>query len=216
MIETFIYLKNFITDKYVASLTPTSRAAVEKVCNKMDLNDRKVVVEYGPGTGVFTGILLNYMTENSRLIAIERNQNFCHILQKHLLDSRLEIINDCAENVLDILKECKEAEADYILSGIPFSFLAPDARVRILNDAHAALKTGGKFLAYQNFFQLPEFLKNHLENIFQNVRTQYVLQSFPPLVLFEAVKGNGTPKVSKHSKRSKGSNGSNGSNGSGT
>ncbi|MDP3039042.1 MAG: hypothetical protein Q8O18_04130, partial [Deltaproteobacteria bacterium] len=57
------------------------------------------------------------------------------------------------------------------------------------------LKEGGKFLAYQNFFQFPEFLKNHLERIFQNVRTQYVLQSFPPLVLFEAVKGNGDAGV---------------------
>ena len=207
MIETFIYLKNFITDKYVASLTPTSRAAVEKVCNKMDLNDRKVVVEYGPGTGVFTGTLLNYMTEDSRLIAIERNENFCHILQKHLFDPRLEIVNDCAENVLDILKACKEAAADYILSGIPFSFIAQDVRVRILNDAYAALKAGGKFLAYQNFFQLPEFLKNHLEDIFQNVKTKYVLQCFPPLVLFEAVKVNGRPEASN------GSNGSNGSKG---
>ena len=205
MIETFIYLKNFITDKYVASLTPTSRAAVEKVCNKMDFHDRKVVVEYGPGTGVFTGILLDYLTENSRLIAIERNQNFCQILQKHILDPRLEIFNDCAGNVLDILKGCKEGEADYILSGIPFSFLPPDERLRILNNAYAALKVGGKFLAYQNFFQLPEFLKNHLENIFKNVRTKYVLQSFPPLVLFEAVKGNGIPEAPK------GSNGSNGS-----
>ncbi len=209
MIETFIYLKNFFTDKYVASLTPTSRTAVEKVCHKMDLNDRKVVVEYGPGTGVFTGTLLNYMTEDSRLIAIERNQNFCHILQKQLLDPRLEIFNDCAENVLDILKACKEAEADYILSGIPFSFLAPDVRRRILNDAYAALKAGGKFLAYQNFFQLPEFLKNHLEDIFQNVKTKYVLQSFPPLVLFEAVKGNGNGMHGA----SGGSNGSNGANG---
>ncbi len=205
MNDTFIYLKNFITDKYVASLTPTSKAAVAKVCHKMDFHDRKVVVEYGPGTGIFTGILLNYMTENSRLIAIERNQNFCHILQKHIPDPRLEVFNDCAGNVLDILKGCKEAEADYILSGIPFSFLSPDARVRILNNAYTALKEGGKFLAYQNFFQLPEFLKNHLEDIFRNVRTRYVLQSFPPLVLFEAVKANGIPE---------GSNGSNGSNGS--
>ncbi len=179
----------------------------------MDLNDRKVIVEYGPGTGVFTGILLNYMTENSRLIAIERNQNFCHILQKHLPDPRLEIFYDCAENILDILKGCKEAEADYVLSGIPFSFLSPDERVRLLKDTYAALKTGGKFLAYQNFFQLPEFLKNHLEDIFQNVKTKYVLQSFPPLVLFEAVKGNGTPQTSKRAKRAKRAKGSNGSNG---
>ena len=195
MIDTFIYLKNFITDKYVASITPTSRAAVEKVCGKIDFNGKQVIVEYGPGTGAFTVNLLRNMSGKSRLIAIERNPNFYRILQKSLLDHRLEIFNDCAGNVLDILKSSDKAEVDYIISGIPFSLLSLETKVRILNNAYAALKEGGKFLAYQNFFQLPEFLKIHLENIFQNVRTQYVLQSFPPLVLFEAVKGNGDAGV---------------------
>ncbi|MBU1205335.1 MAG: methyltransferase [Proteobacteria bacterium] len=191
MIETFIYLKNFITDKYVASITPTFRSAVEKVCGKIDFNDRRLIVEYGPGTGAFTVNLLNNMTGNSRLIAIERNPNFCRILEKGPLDPRLKIFNDCAGNVLDILKACEEAEADYIISGIPFSLLSLETKLRILNTAYSALKEGGKFLAYQNFFQLPEFLKNHLENVFQNVRAQYVFQSFPPLVVFEALKSNG-------------------------
>lgn len=195
MIDTFIYLKNFITDKYVASVTPTFRSAVEKVCGKMDFNDRRLIVEYGPGTGAFTVNLLNSMTDNSRLIAIERNPNFCRILQKDRVDPRLKIFHDCAGNVLDILKACEETEVDYIISGVPFSLLSLETKLHILYNAYSALKEGGKFLAYQNFFQFPEFLKNHLERIFQNVRTQYVLQSFPPLVLFEAVKGNGDAGV---------------------
>jgi phospholipid N-methyltransferase len=138
------------------------------------------------------------MTGSSRLIAIERNPNFSRVLRKGILDPRLEIFNDCAENVLDILRASEEAKVDYILSGIPFSLLSLEAKLRILKNAHFALKEGGKFLAYQNFFQFPEFLKNHLERIFQHVRTQYILQSIPPLVFFEAVKGNGNAEVFQH------------------
>ena len=191
MIDTFIYLKNFITDKYVASITPTSRSAVEKVCEKMDLNGQRLIVEYGPGTGVFTANLLKNMTDSSCLIAIERNPNFCRILRKDFLDPRLKVLNDCAENVLDLLETCRAAEVDYIISGIPFSLINMRTRIRILRNAHTALKEGGKFLAYQHFFQFPEFLKNPLERIFQNINSQYILQAIPPLVLFEAVKSNG-------------------------
>jgi len=196
MIDTFLYLKNLITDGYVASVTPTSKSAVKKVCGKIDFNGRRLIVEYGPGTGVFTSNLLKNMNDDSRLIAIERNPSFYRVLQKVFVDSRLTVFNDCAGNVLDVLKFCGESEVDIIISGIPFSLLSKENKLRILKNAHSALKEGGLFLAYQNFFHLPEFLKVHLEDIFQNVRSQYVLQCLPPLVLFEAVKTNGFSPIS--------------------
>ena len=82
--KTFIYLKNLVTDRYVASVTPTSRFGVDKVCNKIDFSKSDVIVEYGPGTGVFTTVLLKNMPKDSKLIAIERNQNFCRYLKKHI------------------------------------------------------------------------------------------------------------------------------------
>ncbi|MBM4332832.1 MAG: methyltransferase domain-containing protein [Deltaproteobacteria bacterium] len=195
MLNTFIYLKNFITDKYVASITPTSRYAVEKVCGKIDFNGRQVIVEYGPGTGVFTENLLRNMSAKSRLIAIERNPSFYQILQREFVDSRLKVVHDCASNVKNVLQACGEKEVDYIVSGIPFSLLSMEMKLIILKNAYSVLKEGGRFLAYQNFFQLPEFLKNHMERTFQNIRTQYVLQSLPPLVVLEAVKANGSSGI---------------------
>lgn len=191
MKKTIIYLKNFAKDKYVASITPTSKFAVERICDQIDFNGKKVIVEYGPGTGVFTVNLLRQMGPDSRLIAIERNPNFFQILRRDINDSRLIVFNDCAGNVLEILKSCGEEEVDYILSGIPFSLLPKELKTHILGNAHAALKNGGRFLAYQNFIQLPEFLRNHLDRIFHNVHTRLILHCLPPLILFESVKYDG-------------------------
>lgn len=191
MIKTWTYIKNLIRDPYVASITPTSGIAVQKVCEKIDFDTTRLIIEYGPGMGVFTVHLLKRMRPDARLIAIERNKNFYRILHEELPDPRLTVLHDCAENVMNILKTCKEKQADYILSGIPFSFLPIGKKVEILRGAHSALKEGGKFLAYQNFVQTPDHLKNHLGKIFQKMHTQYFFLSLPPLLIFEAVKENG-------------------------
>lgn len=197
MQKTIIYIKNFVRDKYVASITPTSKFAVERICDQIDFKGRKVIVEYGPGTGVFTLNLLRHMGPDSRLIAIERNPDFFRILQRDITDSRLKLFNDCARNVLKVLKSCGEGEVDYILSGIPFSLFPREIKTHILGNAHTALKNGGRFLAYQNFIQLPDFLRNHLERIFHNVHARLILHCLPPLVLFESIKydGLGPPRL---------------------
>jgi hypothetical protein len=58
----------------------------------------------------------------------------------------------------------------------------------ILKNTHAALKKGGKFLAYQAFFQFPDILKIPLEELFGDVHAQYYMFSLPPLLILEAVK----------------------------
>ncbi len=190
-INTFYYLKNLITDIHVASVTPTSRYGVEKVLEKIDFHKTKVILEYGPGTGNFTEPLLKNMGENSKLIAIEKNADFCRVLQKSIRDPRMTLFEDTAENVLDILKSCNgtgDLKADCVISGIPFSLLSKKRKMAILKNTHAALKKGGKFLAYQAFFQFPDILKIPLEELFGDVQAQYYMFSLPPLLILEATK----------------------------
>lgn len=192
-INTFYYIKNLITDIHVASVTPTSRFGVEKVMEKVSFPNSKLILEYGPGTGNFTTTLLKYMPENSRLIAIEKNPEFCNLLKKTIHDPRLTVFQDSAENVLDILKACNGAgdlKADCIISGIPFSLLSQKKKMKILRNTHSALKRGGKFLAYQAFFQFPEILKVPLEELFGGVQSQYYMFSLPPLLILETTKEN--------------------------
>jgi phospholipid N-methyltransferase len=190
-INTLYYLKNLITDIHVASVTPTSRFGVEKVLEKINFPETKLILEYGPGTGNFTTTLLKNMGANSKLIAIEKNSDFCRVLHKSIRDPRFSVFEDSAENVLDILKSCNgssDPKADYIISGIPFSLLSPKKRKVILKNTHRALKKGGKFLAYQAFFQFHEVLKVPLEELFEDVQAQYYMFSLPPILILEATK----------------------------
>jgi phospholipid N-methyltransferase len=186
--DTFIYIMNFIKDRNVASITPTSSVGVKKVCSKIDFSQHSLIVEYGPGTGVFSKYMLQNMGEDSRLILIERNGSINSILKKNINDPRVVLVHDSAENVLQTLRAYKESEADYIISGIPFSFLEPDLKHRILYNTHRALKKGGKFLVYQTCFQTNNHLKVHLQKYFPVVHSKYELANIPPLRTYEAIK----------------------------
>jgi len=182
--STITYLKNFIKDKNVASITPTSPFGVRKVCENIDFKKRSVIVEYGPGSGVFSKYILKKMSKDSKLILIELNKNFVAILQNKTRDQRVNIYNDTAENVLNVLAAAGESGADYIISGIPFSFISSQTKNRILYNTYMALKSGGKFLAYQHSNHLKEFLKRH----FDVVKIEYELRNIPPLCISEALK----------------------------
>lgn len=182
--STLTYLKNFIRDKNVASITPTSPFGVRKVCEKIDFKRRIVIVEFGPGSGVFSKFILRKMTRDSKLILIELNKNFVTILNSRMRDQRTRIYNDNAENVLKLIEAEGEQGADYIISGIPFSFIPSSAKNRILDNTYEALKNRGKFLVYQHSNHLKEPLKRH----FDLVRIEYEIRNIPPLCIYEAIK----------------------------
>lgn len=186
--STLSYMKNFMSDKFIASITPTSDFGVRKVCGKIDFSRCGVVVEFGPGTGVFTKYLLRKMGRDSLLITIERNPNFVSFLKKKIRDPRAVVVNDCASNVLHALREFGKPYADYVISGIPFSFLSDAMKNRILRGTFDVLRPEGKFLAYQTFYQSNNHLKDHLDRIFPFVRVEYEMLNIPPLRIYEARK----------------------------
>jgi|WetSurMetagenome_2_1015567.scaffolds.fasta_scaffold373683_1 phospholipid N-methyltransferase len=207
MIETLTYVKNFLRDRQVASITPTSQFGVKGLCSTIDFKQTHLIVEYGPGTGVFTNYLLKNMRSDGKLIAIERNKDFGSFLSQTIQDPRAIFFNDSAENVIDTLSACKESEADYVISGIPFMWIPEIVKDKIIENTYKALKPGGKFLVYQTCLQMDYHLKDHLEQFFGPVQTRYEIRNFPPLRLYEATKTNGVFHVP--------GNGNNGKNGNG-
>lgn len=186
--STLIYIKNLIKDKHIASITPTFPSAVKELCNRIDFSKRVVIVEYGPATGVFTKYLLDCCTEDSLIIAIELNKNFVDYLNNHYQDTRLKVHHDSAENIDKIMASYAPDEIDYIISGIPFTLLPHDTRNTVVQKTNSVLREGGKFLAYQTFFQKDEHLKDHLVEHFSNVDDGFALKNIPPLRFYEATK----------------------------
>ncbi|MBM9538594.1 class I SAM-dependent methyltransferase [Desulfobulbus alkaliphilus] len=181
--STISYLKNFIRDRNVASVTPSSLTLVKRVCKRIDFSRDNIIVEYGPGNGVFTRYILERSTPDTRLILIELNANFARALEK-IKDTRLHVLHDSAENVANILGDYEINEVDYFLSGIPFSFIGRKRKDALLATSFTLLKPEGKFLAYQT----SNHLKEPLQKFFPHVSVKFEIRNVPPMCLYEACK----------------------------
>lgn len=178
------FLKTFIKDRDVASITPTSLHCVKKICTNIDFSKDLTLVEFGPGDGVFSRYILKRMTPGSRLILIEANENFVEHLQKILNDSRVTIHENVAANVEQLIAIEDIGKIDYVLSGIPFSFLKKERKYAVLEAIKAVLKPGGLFLAYQT----SGHLKKPVMEVFGNLETEREMLNLPPYLIYKVVK----------------------------
>lgn len=178
------FLKTFIKDKDVASVTPTSQHCVKKVCTNIDFSKDFIMIEYGPGDGVFSRYLLKKMTPGSKLILIELNKDFYIHLKESLRDPRVEIYNTRASEVERVINPGLIGNIDYVLSGIPFSFLDKTRKKIVLEATKSILKEGGLFLAYQT----SGHLKKPVMEVFGNFETDFVPLNLPPYFVYKVFK----------------------------
>lgn len=178
---TLDYLKNFFGDKNVASITPSSEYTVKRVCQHISFEKDMVIVEYGPGGGVFTKYLLEKMTPNSRLIAFETNGGFITLLSE-ITDPRFQIFHNSAEDISHILQEQGITSVDYVISGIPFSFIPEKTKRNIVSATAKALGDRGNFLVYQTSKHMVPYLKE----AFTHVDTELELKNIPPMSVMRA------------------------------
>ena len=183
------FLKTFIKDKDVASVVPTSKHCVKKVCSNIDFSKDFTLVEYGPGDGVFPKYILKKMSANSRLILIEANEDFVDHLKETFTDPRVEIYNKLAGEVESVLKPEDVGNIDYVLSGIPFSFLKKERKREVLRATKKILKPTGMFLAYQT----SGHLKKPVMEVFGNYETDFVPLNIPPYFVYKVL-NNGVHK----------------------
>ncbi|MFP4229051.1 MAG: class I SAM-dependent methyltransferase [Salinivenus sp.] len=183
---TLSYIKNFIKDRDVAAIAPSSRFLVRRVCKWIDFTEPAVFVEYGPGNGVFSEYIRERMTADSTLLLVESNPDFVDLLEEMTEeDSRVHVEEERAENIIEILQAHNIPSADYIVSGIPFSFLDDGEKYDLLSQTHKVLSEGGKFLVYQNYNHMEAPLREH----FSSVTKEYEPRNIPPtMFVYEAIK----------------------------
>jgi phospholipid N-methyltransferase len=75
-------------------------------------------------------------------------------------------------------------KVDYIISGIPFSFLDEAVQAEILQKSREILRSGGQFLAYQT----SGHLKDPLQMVFGNVHSEWEWRNIPPMTVYQAIK----------------------------
>lgn len=191
--EHFQFLAAAVKDRNIGALMPTSQASVRHICSAVDRHRPVTVVEYGPGTGVFTKFLLHRLHPESLVLAIELNREFArglrlHSFRRRVRRPRLVVANDDARRARELLGRLHRPHADYVLSGIPFSFLPDEVKREIVRETFDALAPDGAFIVYQYSFAMRPFLKE----AFPHVLLGRTILNFPPLCIMQARK---TPRA---------------------
>ena len=167
----------------IGALSPRSSFLAEKMLKPIHFKNANCIVEFGPGTGVFTHKLLEKMSIDAKLLVFEINPAFYEELQK-IDDNRLIIVNDSAEKIEHYLDINHFEKADYIISSLPFAMIPDEVVDIILKKSYESLSEKGKFIQFQ--YSLNALSK--LKLIYNRVKIDFTFLNLPPAFVFSCTK----------------------------
>ncbi|SHN02479.1 Phospholipid N-methyltransferase [Anaerosporobacter mobilis DSM 15930] len=166
----------------VGAVAPSSERLAMKMISDIDFENSRCIVEYGPGTGVFTKKLVERKKKDTLLLLLEYNKDFCkHLQEIYHEDDTIIVINDSAENIDMYLEKYRIKNVDYVVSGLPFASLPKNVSNMILKKTKTILKKNGLFITFQYTLLKKEFIAAHfkkieLDRVVLNVPPAYVLK----------------------------------------
>ncbi|MCC2603449.1 class I SAM-dependent methyltransferase [Sphingopyxis yananensis] len=176
-----MFIRGFVKHPVmVGSVVPSSPALIRRMLAPVDWQNTKLFVEYGPGVGTFCRPVLEHLSGDAKLIAIDTNADFIEYLNQEISDSRFTAVHGSAADVEAIIAEHGHEQADYILSGLPFSTLPDGVGPAIAAATHRALRPGGAFLVYQFRAKARDYLAAH----FRRIDKDFEWWNVPPCFLF--------------------------------
>jgi len=165
----------------MGSITPSSRFLTREVVNRVDFSRARYIAELGPGTGVFTQVILDRLAPDGQLLAVDTNASFVEHLTREIPDRRLRAVEASAERIDALAAEAGWPRVDAVVSGIPYSLLPKPVMRGILEASRRALRTeGGVFVGYQ----YSKMLRPLLLDVFGNVHYRSVLLNLPPAFVY--------------------------------
>lgn len=170
-------MQYILKPRTTGAILPSSKKLAYKMIESIDFNKCNCIVEFGPGTGVFTEELLKRRSRNTTIILIEYNEEFYKILKSKYKDmENIHIINDSAENINYYLTKYNINKVDYIVSGLPFASLPMEMTNTILEKTKGILGNEGVFIT----FQYTKLKISLIHNYFKNIKSKKEFFNIPP------------------------------------
>ena len=175
-----VFFRGFLEHpKMVGSIIPSSRSTIDKMLARVKWSECKLFVEYGPGVGTFCRPVLDRLPRHGVLLVIDTNPLFIDYLKRTIRDSRFHAVLGSAEDVEAIVRSLGHEQADYVLSGLPFSTLPEGVGPAIAAATHRVVRQGGAFLTYQFSATARDLTARH----FKRIETGFAWWNIPPCLL---------------------------------
>ena len=176
------FLREYISQpNTIGAIAPSSRYLAAAMADSIDFAKARCIVEYGAGTGVFTREVISRKKPDTVYIVIEQNAHFYEMLQKQFQGTPgVALLHGDAGDVCSFLEEQGFRNADYIISGLPFTSLPEPVSRRILSQTRKAVGTEGIFTTFQYTLLRKRFLEEYfhirkIRRIWRNLPPAYVL-----------------------------------------
>lgn len=172
------FVKEFFRNpSEVGSLVPSSQELTDKVMAPIDFSRAKCIVEYGPGTGVFTDAIMQRRRAETVVLLVEVNEQFCKLLkERYAGQPNVHVVLGSADETGDYLKALDAPPAEYVVCGLPFTSMPIRLDWRILEHTRQVLLPTGKLILFQYSLQSTKLF----ERFFRLVNQTHVLLNLPP------------------------------------
>lgn len=161
----------------VGAILPSSKYLARKVIGDIQFDSAQYIVEFGPGTGIFTEEILTKRSPDTIVVLVELSDEFYHnLVERFEGEDNLFIINGSAENIDWYLRKLNIPYVDYVVSGLPFTTLPTEISKKIINKTKSVLKDDGLFIT----FQYTLLRKKLFRDFFHYVKVKKEFRNFPP------------------------------------
>jgi phosphatidylethanolamine/phosphatidyl-N-methylethanolamine N-methyltransferase len=181
------FLKQYLRKPFgTGSITPSSQKLAELMIASLNLEPGDVVVELGPGTGVFTREILARGVKPANLILIEFNKDFAKYLREEF--PKVRIVEGDAGELPKLLQPLGQGRVRRIVSGIPLRSLKPAQRKQITQAIAQTLEPGGVAVqfSYLNASPLPKPIATEAGLI--GKRVAVAIGNVPPAFVWQYTK----------------------------
>ena len=175
------FFKEYLNEKKtVGAVAPSSKFLCKKMLKNVDFSKDLVILEFGPGTGVFTEEIIERMTPNSVLYVFELHEMFYNNLKENIKDSRVKIFHDSAEKSEFYLNKDNFHHADYVLSSLPLAVIPQEVKTQILDASKKVLGEKGKYIQFQYSLNAKKLLKTY----FTKMNINFSAVNIPPAFVY--------------------------------
>jgi ornithine lipid N-methyltransferase len=177
--ENLLFMGKFFRHgRKIASVWPSSVAMSRATIGKVDWDHAKVIVELGAGTGAITEQIVRRLQAHTRLISIEREEDFVGVLRRRFSEHENVEIVQADVRELDRLFEARGIKrVDAFISGLPTPSLPAGVLEPMLASVRRFLAEDGVF---SNITEVPFWYWKVYRRYFKEVSFELVVRNMPP------------------------------------
>ncbi|MGO4706051.1 class I SAM-dependent methyltransferase [Microvirga sp. 2MCAF38] len=130
----------------IGAVTPSGKVLARTMASFVDTRVPGPIIELGPGTGPVTDALIRRGVEQERLILIEFNPEFCHLLKRRF--PRATIIQGDAYDLGETLSGLLKEPAAATVSSLPLFTKPMEQRTSLMETAQSLMHPEAPFIQF--------------------------------------------------------------------